>query len=318
MAGRSDDIEHQADTVKQTIEAFGRIDLLVNNTGINPVYGPMVDLDLDAARKTFEGNCLAALLWVQQVHRGWMGERGGSVVNVSSVAGLKPAPGIGSYDATKAMLSHITQEFAVELGPDIHVNAVAPAVVKTRFATALYQDREDEVAPAYPLKRLGVPSDIGSVVAFLLSEDAPWMTGQVLVIDGGVTLTGASEMDVRGVALTGVGHGVGRAIVCRMAAVGARVVANDIDGEAGSAVAAEVGGQAAGGEAPRQRAPRPRCCPHGLKRLGQPEDIAASLALCQGKAVLAVLCLRPGHQKSGPASIGALVSAIMSPVAPRE
>jgi 3-oxoacyl-[acyl-carrier protein] reductase len=190
VAGKSDDIEHQADTVKQTIEAFGSVDLLVNNTGINPVYGPMVDLDLDAARKTFEVNCLAALSWLQQVHRGWMGEHGGSVVNVSSVAGVKPAPGIGFYGATKAMLSYITQEFAVELGPDIRVNAVAPAVVKTKFATALYEGREDEVASAYPLKRLGVPSDIGSVVAFLLSDDAAWMTGQILVIDGGITLTG--------------------------------------------------------------------------------------------------------------------------------
>ncbi len=88
------------------------------------------------------------------------------------------------------MLNHITQELAVELGPDIRVNAVAPAVVKTKFATALYEGREDEVSATYPLKRLGVPEDIGSVVAFLLSEDAAWLTGQVVVIDGGLTLTG--------------------------------------------------------------------------------------------------------------------------------
>jgi 3-oxoacyl-[acyl-carrier protein] reductase len=190
VAGRGDDVEHQVQAVKSTVEAFGSVDLLVNNAGINPVYGPMVELDLDAARKIFEVNCLAALSWVQQVHRGWMAEHGGAVVNVSSVAGLKPAPGIGFYGASKAMLSHITSELAVELGPDIRVNAVAPAVVKTRFATALYEGREEEVAAAYPLKRLGVPEDIGSVVAFLLSEDAGWLTGQTLVVDGGVTLTG--------------------------------------------------------------------------------------------------------------------------------
>lgn len=192
VAGKSDDIQHQAHAVKQTIETFGSVDLLVNNTGINPVYGPLVDLDLDAARKIFEVNCLAALSWVQQAHRAWMAEHGGAVVNVSSVAGLKPAPGIGFYGASKAMLSHITQELAVELGPGVRVNAVAPAVVKTRFATALYEGREDEVAAAYPLKRLGLPEDIGSVVAFLLSEDAAWLTGQILVVDGGVTLTGGS------------------------------------------------------------------------------------------------------------------------------
>ena len=150
----------------------------------------LLHLTLDAARKIFEVNCLSALSWVQQAHRAWMGEHGGSVVNVSSVGGLKPAPGIGFYGASKAMLNHITQELAVELGPKIRVNAVAPAVVKTKFATALYEGKEQEVASTYPMKRLGVPEDIGSVVAFLLSEDAAWLTGQIVVIDGGLTLTG--------------------------------------------------------------------------------------------------------------------------------
>jgi NAD(P)-dependent dehydrogenase (short-subunit alcohol dehydrogenase family) len=185
VPGKSDDVEHQASAVKQAVERFGSLDLLVNNTGINPVYGPLVDLDLDAARKIVEVNCLAALSWVQQAHRAWMGEHGGAVVNVSSVAGLKPAPGIGFYGASKAMLAHITAELAVELGPKIRVNAVAPAVVKTKFATALYEGREDEVAATYPLKRLGVPEDIGSVVAFLLSDDAAWVTGQIMAVDGG-------------------------------------------------------------------------------------------------------------------------------------
>jgi NAD(P)-dependent dehydrogenase (short-subunit alcohol dehydrogenase family) len=193
VAGKADDIEHQADTVRQAIENFGSADLLVNNAGINPAYGPMVELDLGAARKVVEVNCIAALSWVQQVHQAWMKEHGGAVVNVSSVSGVRPAPGIGFYGASKAMLISITELLAVELGPDIRVNAVAPAVVKTKFATALYEGREQEVATAYPLKRLGVPEDIGSVVAFLLSEDAGWMTGQTLVVDGGVTLSGGVE-----------------------------------------------------------------------------------------------------------------------------
>jgi len=189
VAGKTDDVKHQADSINATIEAFGSIDLLVNNTGINPVFGPLVDLELDAARKIFEVNCLAALSWVQQTHRAWMGEQGGSIVNMSSIAGLRPASGIGFYGASKAMLSHLTAGLAVELGPNVRVNAVAPAVVKTKFATALYQGREDEVAAGFPLKRLGEPEDISSVVAFLLSNDAAWITGQVIVVDGGVTLT---------------------------------------------------------------------------------------------------------------------------------
>ncbi len=164
--------------------------MFVNNTGINPVFGRMVDLDLDAARKMVDVNALSAISWVQKSYKAWMGEHGGSVVNVSSIAGIKPAPGIGFYGATKAMVKHITEELAVELAPGIRVNGVAPAVVKTRFAEALYEGRESEVSAQYPMGRLGVPEDISGAVAHLLSEDSAWVTGQTLVVDGGVTLTG--------------------------------------------------------------------------------------------------------------------------------
>lgn len=192
VAGNAGDADHREEAVARTLETFGSVDLLVNNTGINPVFGPLVELDLDAARKIVEVNCLAALAWVQAAHRAWMGEHGGAVVNVSSVSGVRPAPGIAMYGASKAMLISLTESLAVELGPTIRVNAVAPAVVKTRFATALYEGREEEVAAKYPLQRLGVPDDVGSVVAFLLSDDSAWLTGQTLVVDGGVTLTGSA------------------------------------------------------------------------------------------------------------------------------
>jgi 3-oxoacyl-[acyl-carrier protein] reductase len=189
VAGKADDVEHQADAVRQAIETFGSVDFLVNNAGINPAYGPAVEMDLGAARKTVEVNCIATLSWVQHVHRAWMKEHGGAIVNVSSLSSVRTAPGIGFYGATKAMLNSLTDLLAVELGPDIRVNGVAPAVVKTKFASKLYEGREDEAVRAYPLKRLGEPEDIGSVVAFLLSDDAAWMTGQTVLIDGGVSLT---------------------------------------------------------------------------------------------------------------------------------
>lgn len=190
VAGHADDPDHQHRVVDTVMGTFGRIDLLVNNTGINPVFGALSDLDLGAARRTVEVNCLATLSWAQQVYTRWMADNGGAVVNVASIAGLIASPGVGFYGATKAMLMHLTKQLAFEMAPGTRVNAVAPAVVKTRFASALYEDREDEVAGRYPLKRLGTPNDVSAAVAFLLSDDAGWITGQTLVIDGGVTLAG--------------------------------------------------------------------------------------------------------------------------------
>jgi len=191
VPGKSDDTAHQDEAIAKTIETFGRLDYLVNNTGINPVYGPVLDIEPEAAAKILAVNVLAPLAWTKRARDAWMGEHGGAVVNVASVAGLGASPGIGLYGVSKAALIRLTIEMGVELGPDIRVNAVAPAVVKTKFATALYEGREEEVASAYPLKRLGVPSDIAGAVAFLLSDDAGWITGQTVVLDGGRTLAGA-------------------------------------------------------------------------------------------------------------------------------
>ena len=190
VAGRADDPDHREEAVARAVEAFGSLDLLVNNAGINPVAGPLIDIDLGAARKIVEVNALGALAWTQAAHRAWMGEHGGAVVNVSSVSGVKPAPMIAMYGASKAMLISLTESLAVELGPTVRVNAVAPAVVKTSFASLLFEGREQEVANAYPLRRLGLPEDVAGMVAFLLSDDASWITGQTVVLDGGVTLTG--------------------------------------------------------------------------------------------------------------------------------
>ena len=190
VPGKADDADHQAEAVARTIEAFGQLDMLVNNAGINPVYGPVTDIDPAAAAKILAVNVLAPLAWTRRARDAWMGEHGGAVVNVASVAGLRASPGIGMYGVSKAALIRLTMELAAELGPRIRVNAVAPAVVKTKFATALFEGREEQVSAAYPMKRLGLPEDIAGVVAFLLSDQASWVTGQTVVLDGGVTLTG--------------------------------------------------------------------------------------------------------------------------------
>ena len=190
VAGKADDAEHQRDAVERTLATFGRLDHLVNNTGINPAYGRLIDVDLGAAAKIFQVNVLAALSWSQQAYGAWMGEHGGSIVNVTSVAGLKPAPGMGAYGASKRALALVTEELAVVLAPGVRVTSVAPAVVKTDFAKLLYEGKEADVVDGYPMGRLGVPSDIASAVAFLLSDESSWVTGQNIVLDGGMTLTG--------------------------------------------------------------------------------------------------------------------------------
>jgi 3-oxoacyl-[acyl-carrier protein] reductase len=190
VPGKADDESHQLSTVERVMAEFGRLDVLVNNTGINPAYGPLLELDTGAARKTLEVNVVAALSWIRVAHRACLGEHGGAVVNVASVAGIRPAAGIGIYGISKAALIQLTAQLAVELAPTVRVNAVAPAVVKTRFATALFEGREDEVSRGYPLGRLGVPEDVAATVAYLASDDAAWVTGQTLVVDGGLTLAG--------------------------------------------------------------------------------------------------------------------------------
>ncbi|MEU6575765.1 SDR family oxidoreductase [Streptomyces sp. NPDC046805] len=188
VAGKAHDLDHQAEAVERTMEAFGRVDFLVNNAGTNPVFGPMADLDLSVARKVFETNVISALGFAQKTWHAWQKDNGGAIVNIASVAGLAPSPFIGAYGVSKAAMINLTQQLAHEFAPRVRVNAIAPAVVKTKFAQALYEGREAEAAAAYPLGRLGVPSDIGGAAAFLTSEQSDWVTGQTLVVDGGIFL----------------------------------------------------------------------------------------------------------------------------------
>ena len=155
------------------------------------------------------------------------------------------------YGASKAMMISLTESLAVELGPTIRVNAVAPAVVKTRFASALYEGREAETAAPYPIKRLGEPEDVGSAVAWLLSDEASWVTGQTRRprrrrhADRRRVM---GALEGLGVVVTGAGRGIGRALAERAVAEGARVVVNDLDPDTVAAVAEELGATAVPGD----------------------------------------------------------------------
>jgi len=186
VAGRADDPEHRAAAYAHVMERYGRLDHLVNNAGINPVYGPLLAIDHAAAVKILEVNVLAALEWTRDAVAAGLTR---SVVNIASIAGVASSPNIAFYGISKAALINLTVQLAAELAPALRVNAVAPAVIKTAFARALYEGREAEAAAVYPLGRLGEPVDVAGPVTFLLSDDAAWVTGQTLMIDGGVSIT---------------------------------------------------------------------------------------------------------------------------------
>jgi len=185
LPARADSEEAADETVATTVERFGSCDILVNNAGTNPSAGALMDVDMGALDKTWAVNMRAPLLWVRAAYHGWMEKNGGSIVNVASVAGLRPGPITGAYNISKAGLVHMTRQLAFELAPNIRVNAVAPAVVKTRLAGLLLQD-EDLAARMHPLGRVGEPEDVARLIVFLASDASSWMTGSIVPVDGGV------------------------------------------------------------------------------------------------------------------------------------
>ncbi|GAA2733133.1 SDR family oxidoreductase [Actinocorallia aurantiaca] len=179
------DEEQARACIEAAVSEFGRIDVLVNNAGTSPHYGPMVDIDASLAAKTVEVNQYAVVMWTQLAWRASMERNGGSIINIASVGGLVTEHGIGYYNATKAAVIHLSRQFAMELSPGVRVNAIAPGLVKTKLARALWEENEEAISKALPLGRLGVPEDIANAAVFLAGDASSWMTGQTMVVDGG-------------------------------------------------------------------------------------------------------------------------------------
>ncbi|MBX3263542.1 MAG: glucose 1-dehydrogenase [Labilithrix sp.] len=187
--GREDDC---VALVKIAVERFGKVDVLVNNAATNPYFGAMLDVDVGAWDKTFEVNTKGYFWLTREVARHLRArEAPGSIINVASVAGIVASPLQGVYAMTKAAVISMTKTLAYELAPSqIRVNAIAPGFVDTRFAAAVLKNDAllDEVLRMTPMKRYGQPDEIAGCALYLASDSASYLTGQAIVIDGGMTI----------------------------------------------------------------------------------------------------------------------------------
>ncbi len=184
--GNFDDIQA---LVEKTVDVYAGVDIIVNNAAVNPVYGPVLKTDAGVFDKIIDTNLkgpleLAKLCYPIMKERG-----GGSIINISSTAGLTPWQGIGIYSVSKAALIHLSKILAKELGPaGIRVHAVCPGLIKTKLSEALWSDEKvmKQVLHETPLQRIGMPDDLAGLAVFLASEASSHMTGGVYVVDGGM------------------------------------------------------------------------------------------------------------------------------------
>lgn len=177
--------------VAETRRAYGRIDVLVCNAAWNPHYGPLAEIGDDQFRKVLDNNILSNHWLIQLVSPEMRARREGSIVIVSSIGGLRGSPNIGAYNVSKAADFQLARNYAVEFGPDnVRVNCVAPGLIKTDFARALWEDpvRIRAANESVPLRRIGEPEEIAGAVVFLASRASAFMTGQAVVVDGGATI----------------------------------------------------------------------------------------------------------------------------------
>ena len=188
IAAKADDEEAANKTCKDLNEKFGSLDILVNNAGTNPAGGALMDVDIGAVQKTWDVNLMGPLLWSRAAYKN---ELSTAIMNICSVGGIAPSQLMGAYNVSKAALIYLTKQLAYELAPDIRVNGVAPAIVKTKLSQLLWEN-EEFAKNLHLLKKLGEPEDIANAVYYMCSDDAGWVTGEVLTIDGGFLLSGNS------------------------------------------------------------------------------------------------------------------------------
>ena len=177
--------------VEKTLSTWGRIDIAVANAAANPYYGPLSGLPDETFDKVFLNNVKSVLWLANMTIPGMAGRGAGSFIVVGSIAGLLGNTVVGAYGISKAADHQLVRNLAAEWGPkNVRVNAIAPGLIRTEFARALWEDdkRRQERESATPLRRLGEPRDIGGIAVFLASDAAAFITGQVIVADGGVTI----------------------------------------------------------------------------------------------------------------------------------
>ena len=178
--------------VDETNRAFGRIDVVVCNAASNPYYGPLGGISDDQFRKILDNNVVANHWLINFAVPQMIERKDGAIIIVSSVGGLKGSPVIGAYNISKAADFQLARNLAVEFGPhNVRVNCIAPGLIKTDFARALWENPETYKAytARTPLQRIGVPDEIAGAAVFLASPAGAFMTGQAIVIDGGQTIT---------------------------------------------------------------------------------------------------------------------------------
>jgi NAD(P)-dependent dehydrogenase (short-subunit alcohol dehydrogenase family) len=194
VVGNVADPDHASASVAAVVARYGRLDVLVNNAATSPYFGPTHRVDLERFDKTWSVNVRAPLHWIQQAWQQSMRDHGGTVVNVASLGALLAGGPTGVYNLTKASLVYLTRQLATEFGPAVRVNAVAPGVVKTSMSEAIWHSRGADADYPWPLRRLGRSEDVAAAALFLASDLASWVTGHVLVVDGGALCAAAPDL----------------------------------------------------------------------------------------------------------------------------